>query len=92
MRVLELKVPPLAVGVLVAGLMWLVSWAVPALDFVIPGRELLALIFALAGAIIIVVGVVSFRRAKTTINPMKPDRHRRWCFRAYTSSAAIQCI
>jgi protein-S-isoprenylcysteine O-methyltransferase Ste14 len=73
MRVLELKVPPLAVGVLVAGLMWLVSWAVPALDFVIQGRELCALIFALAGAIIIVVGVVSFRRAKTTINPMKPE-------------------
>lgn len=73
MRLLELKVPPLAIGVLVAALMWLVSWAVPALNFVIQGRTLLALIFALAGAIIIVFGVASFRRAKTTINPMKPE-------------------
>ena len=73
MRVLELKVPPLAIGVLLAALMWLVSWAVPTLNFVIQGRELLALIFALAGTIIIAFGVASFRRAKTTINPMKPE-------------------
>ena len=39
MRVLELKMPPLAIGVLVAALMWLVSWAVPALNFVFPLRE-----------------------------------------------------
>ena len=60
MRLLELKVPPLAIGVLMAALMWLVSWAVPALNFVIPGRQLLALIFALAGAIIIVFCVASW--------------------------------
>jgi protein-S-isoprenylcysteine O-methyltransferase Ste14 len=68
-----LKVPPLAIGVLVAALIWLVSWAVPALDFVFPGRVLLALSFAITGPIIIVVAVASFRRAKTTINPMKPE-------------------
>jgi hypothetical protein len=45
MRVLELKMPPLAVGALLAGLMWLVSWAVPALNFVFPGRKLLVLSF-----------------------------------------------
>jgi protein-S-isoprenylcysteine O-methyltransferase Ste14 len=79
MRVLELKMPPLAVGALLTGLMWLVSWAVPALNFVLPGRKLLVLSFVVAGVIIIVVGVASFRRAKTTIkpkttiNPMKPE-------------------
>ena len=73
MRVLELKVPPLAVGVLVAALMWFVSWAVPTLSLVIRGRELLALTLALAGALIIVLGVASCRRAKTTINPTKPE-------------------
>ena len=72
MCVLELKVPPLAIGVLVAALMWLGSWAVPALNFVLPGRKLLALALAIAGAMIIVSGIASFRRAKTTINPMKP--------------------
>ncbi len=73
MRVLELKVPPLAVGALLAALMWLVSWAVPTLNFVFSGRNLLALSFAIIGAIIIVVGVASFRRAQTTINPTKPE-------------------
>ena len=70
MRVLELKVPPLAVAALLAALMWLVSRLVPGLNFVFPGRELLALSFAIAGVIVILVAVASFRRAKTTINPM----------------------
>ena len=73
MRVLELKVPPLAVGALLTALMWLVSRAVSALSFVFPGRKWLALSFAIIGAIIIVAGVASFRRAQTTINPMKPE-------------------
>ena len=72
MCVLELKVPPLAIGALIAALMWLVSWAVPALNFVLPGRKLLALTLGIAGAMIIGSGIASFRRAKTTINPMKP--------------------
>ena len=72
MRILELKVPPLAIGVLLAALMWLVSWAVPALTFVFPSRKLLALSFTVAGAIVILVAVTSFRRAKTTLNPMDP--------------------
>ena len=72
MRVLELKVPPLAVGVLLAALMWLVSRGVPALTFVFPSRKLLALSFTIAGVIVILVAVASFRRAKTTINPMDP--------------------
>jgi protein-S-isoprenylcysteine O-methyltransferase Ste14 len=73
MRVLELKVPPLAVGVLLAALIWLVSRLLPSFKFVFPGRQFLALTLAIAGAMIIVLGVASFRRAKTTINPMKPE-------------------
>ena len=52
--------------------MWLVSWAVPALEFVFPARNLLAVSFCVAGAVISILGVVSFSRAKTTVNPMKP--------------------
>jgi protein-S-isoprenylcysteine O-methyltransferase Ste14 len=73
MRVLELKVPPLAVGALLAALIWLVSRLVPGFNFVSPGRKLLALSFAIIGAIIIALGVASFRRAQTTINPTKPE-------------------
>jgi protein-S-isoprenylcysteine O-methyltransferase Ste14 len=73
LKVLELKVPPLAVVLFTAALMWLVSWAAPAFEFVFPARDFLAVSFAAAGAVTIVLGAASFRRAGTTFNPMKPD-------------------
>jgi protein-S-isoprenylcysteine O-methyltransferase Ste14 len=73
MHVLELKIPPPAVALLMAAIMWLGRWLVPALTFRLPGRSVLALVAALAGAIISAVGVLAFRRAGTTVNPMKPD-------------------
>jgi protein-S-isoprenylcysteine O-methyltransferase Ste14 len=73
MHVLELKVPPVAVVFLIAVLMWLVSWASPKLGFVFPARNLLALSFGVAGVVTSLLGVASFSRAKTTVNPMKPD-------------------
>jgi len=73
MHALQLKVPPPAVALTFALLMWLVSWTVPQLGFDFPGRVLLAGALALAGVIVAVSGVASFRRAKTTINPMKPE-------------------
>jgi protein-S-isoprenylcysteine O-methyltransferase Ste14 len=39
----------------------------------LPGRELLAATFAVAGAVICGLGIASFSRAGTTVNPMKPD-------------------
>lgn len=73
MRVLELKVPPVAVVLVTAGLMWLVAWATPALGFLFPARDLVAIGLTLAGAVTSALGVISFRRAKTTVNPMKPE-------------------
>lgn len=73
MHVLELKVPPVAVALATASLMWLVAWAVPALGFLFPFRDLVAMSLALAGAVTSALGVISFRRARTTVNPMKPE-------------------
>lgn len=73
MNALELRIPPLAVGVILGALMWLVKRVVPALDFTLPGRHLIAVAVAIAGAVIIGFGIVSFGRANTTVNPMKPD-------------------
>ena len=72
MRALELKIPPVAVGFIVGGLMWFAKRSAPALTVMFPGRQGLALLAAVAGAIIMALGVVSFRRADTTVNPMKP--------------------
>lgn len=73
MHVLELKVPPVAVVLVTAGFMWLAAWAVPALEFRFPARDLVAVSLALAGAVTSALGVISFRRAGTTVNPMKPE-------------------
>lgn len=73
MRCLELKIPPVVVLVTVAALMMLGSRVAPAAAFHVPARVLTALGFAVAGVGIAVAGVVSFWRAKTTINPLKPE-------------------
>ena len=73
MRVLELKVPPLVVGAVTAILMWLVSRFAPVFAFAIPGRNAIAIGLTTAGFITGISGVVTFRRAKTTVNPMEPQ-------------------
>ena len=73
MNSLELKVPPVAVTFLTALLMWLVARSLPAGAFVVPARIQFAMILALIGAATSTLGVVAFRRASTTVNPMKPE-------------------
>lgn len=73
MHALELKVPPVAVVTAFAAAMWLVSVAVPAFQFSLPLRHVLALAVCAIGVFVTVSGVVSFARAKTTVNPLKPD-------------------
>lgn len=73
MHVLELKVPPLALVFLMAAFMWLARWAVPTFGFELPARTLFSVSAAVAGAVIGGLGFASFIRAKTTVNPMKPD-------------------
>lgn len=70
---LALKLPPLALVVIVAVLMWIVSAVTPKFDFYLPAKYFWAVSLALIGAAICLAGVVSFRRAQTTVNPMKPD-------------------
>ena len=70
---LALKLPPVALVVIVAALMWIASSAAPRFDFVLPAQPLLSVGLALIGEVTCLSGVVSFRRAKTTVNPMKPD-------------------
>ena len=73
MHVLELKVPPLALGLLMAALMWLASWAMPAFGLLFSAHRFFSVTVAVVGVVLIGVGIASFRRAGTTVNPMKPD-------------------
>jgi protein-S-isoprenylcysteine O-methyltransferase Ste14 len=73
MHSLELKIPPLVVLVFVAALMWFGSRAAPTAGFKVPARDAIALGFSAVGVGTAVAGVVSFRIAKTTVNPLKPE-------------------
>jgi len=68
-----LKVPPPAVALVIAVLMWLLSRAAPALRFEFAAGSLIGSVLALMGIATAVAGVVTFARAKTTVNPTTPQ-------------------
>lgn len=73
MSALDLKVPPVALAAIIAAAMWLAARSVPSLAVAIPWRPGLALLLAGAGGAMAAAGVLAFRRAKTTVNPMQPE-------------------
>ena len=72
-RILQLRIPPLALVALAVGVAWLVARGVPALRFEFPARTGSALTLALLGLACSGLGVAAFRRARTTVNPLTPD-------------------
>ena len=72
MSSLELKVPPPAVALFLGVLMRLASSLVAPVDVALSTRVAVALVLVSLGLGIGVSGMVSFRRAKTTMNPTKP--------------------
>ena len=72
-QVLELKIPPAALVLIIAFVMWLGGAFAPAFDVRFPFRSIVAWIFGLLGVIIAASGVREFKRAKTTVNPTKPQ-------------------
>ena len=73
MQILELKIPPPLVAVLVAGAMWGISRFAPVLDSPALIRVIAAITIGLAGGAVSLAGALAFRRAGTTVNPMKPE-------------------
>ncbi len=72
MSSLELKVPPPVVALLLGLLMWLASSLVAPVDVPFGPRAGLVIVLASVGLVVGVAGMVSFWRAKTTINPTTP--------------------
>ena len=71
---MELKIPPPIVMLLSAALMWVVSRAVPVLNFTLPWQRVIAGCVVVVGVITSMSGVISFRRAGTTVNPLTPQK------------------
>jgi len=73
MQALELKIPPLAVVLIVAAAMWLASTLMPSLSLAIPWRLAIAASLAGMGLALAATGVLAFRSASTTVNPTTPE-------------------
>jgi protein-S-isoprenylcysteine O-methyltransferase Ste14 len=76
MQALELKIPPPVVALLVAAAMWGTSAITPTVDIPLPARITVAVLLAVAGGVFSIAGIIAFRAADTTVNPMKPDATR----------------
>jgi protein-S-isoprenylcysteine O-methyltransferase Ste14 len=66
------RIPPLAVWLLAAALMWLASWSAPDFGYTLSASSILAVCLALVGTGTCMLGVASFRRAATTLHPLRP--------------------
>jgi protein-S-isoprenylcysteine O-methyltransferase Ste14 len=72
MRAFELKIPPPIVALLAGAAMWVVSHRGPSIDLpplvCNPGAG----VIALCGGALALAGSIAFKRASTTINPLRP--------------------
>jgi protein-S-isoprenylcysteine O-methyltransferase Ste14 len=71
MRALENKIPPPIVFALIGGAMWIIAGYGPALP-VAPALSLsAAIVCAITGLTVVLLGVLAFRKARTTVNPVQ---------------------
>jgi protein-S-isoprenylcysteine O-methyltransferase Ste14 len=74
MSALSLRIPPLAVVAAFAAAIVLAGIHVPLARISVPGHAYLAVSLAVLGFLIALLGVIQFRRAGTTVNPMAPHK------------------
>ncbi|MBM3366774.1 MAG: isoprenylcysteine carboxylmethyltransferase family protein [Betaproteobacteria bacterium] len=77
MRALEHRIPPPLVGLMAAGMMWLLAREFAQYRIPAPGATAAAILLAGIGAAIDVAGLAAFRKARTTINPLRPEKATR---------------
>ena len=73
MKSLELKIPPPLVAAITAAAMWGLSRVTPLLKIATTYRVGAAIAIFAGGVFFGLGGFLAFRRARTTVNPMKPE-------------------
>ena len=73
MKSLETRIPPPAIAAVVAIAMWAISRIAPLIQVSAPLRTALSIAIALVGMGFALTAILSFRRARTTVNPTKPQ-------------------
>lgn len=71
---LETRIPPPVVAATVAGSMYGLRLATPGLTAFYAGRLAIALLVFALGVGLALAGVREFRRARTTVNPLQPEK------------------
>ena len=69
--------PPDAVALVVAGVMWLVSTVTPSLNVPLAYHGLIAAVLFVVAAAFVATARIALARAGTTFSPTEPDRSRR---------------
>ena len=73
MNALENRIPPPIITAIFALVMWLVSAYLTPINMAIEFRIGAAVIIAVLAVLFLISGGVSFRLAKTTVNPLSPE-------------------
>lgn len=74
MKALELKVPPALWMLLCGGLMWMVDQLLPQFQQDWLWHQWAAITIFVVAVLLIATGAISFRLAKTTVDPTKPEK------------------
>lgn len=71
---MNLRIPPPLVALISALLMWGISSQLEAFTFRFPFQEIVAFACVGVGAMIDIISFLAFRRAKTTVTPLAPEK------------------
>ncbi len=74
MNTLDFKIPPLALLLMSAAIMWAIALAFPDPSFNAKGAGQIAMFLAMVGLGTALLGVMQFRSAGTTVDPRFPDQ------------------
>lgn len=74
MASLELRIPPVALAVLIGALMRIVRLITPSLTIEFQRGNVVASAIAILGVAIALAGVLEFRRVRTTVDPTAPSK------------------
>lgn len=70
----KVRMPPVVLFAVVALLMWAVASWLPSWRIALPGRTVATVLLLLVAGAIGIAGVRAFDRARTTVDPLRPER------------------
>lgn len=73
LKALELKIPPVAVFIVVVLLMHLAHTVATVAHIGVPFSSVILFVSIAISGVVGISGIVAFRQAKTTVNPVKPE-------------------